>query len=71
MAKDILLDLLFAMKIEFGFILLFAVALGFGLRSKLSRYWQGRILIGLVSVTAITFLAFTYVAFSNGMIRWL
>jgi hypothetical protein len=69
MAKDTLLALLFAMQIEFGLILLFFVAMGLGLRSKISRYWQVRIFIGLVTITAITLLVFIYVAYSNGMIR--
>lgn len=69
MEKDKLLTLLFAMKIEFALILLFSVALGLGLRSRIGRHWQGRILIGLVTITAITFLLFTYAAYSNGMIR--
>lgn len=57
MAKDTLLALLLAMKIEIGLLLIFAVALGFGLRSRLSRFWQSRILVGLVTIIAITFLA--------------
>ena len=69
MAKDTLLALLFAMKIEFGIALLFSVAYSLGLRVKISRHWLKRILIGWVAITAITLLLFTYVAYSNGMIR--
>jgi hypothetical protein len=69
MVKDTLLALLFAMKIEFGMVLLFSVAYGLGFRIKISRHWLVRISIGWVAITTITFLIFTYVAYSNGMIR--
>ena len=69
MAKETLLALLFAMKIEFGAALLFSVAYGLGLRIKISRHWLVRILWGWVAVTGITFLCFVYVAYANGMIR--
>jgi hypothetical protein len=69
MAKDTLLALLFAMKIEFGITLLFCVAYSLSLRIKISRHWLKRILIGWVAIMVITFLLFTYVAYSNGMIR--
>lgn len=69
MAKETLLALLFAMKIEFGVALLFSVAYGLGLRVKISRLWLGRILWGWVAITGITFLVFSYVAYSNGMIK--
>jgi hypothetical protein len=69
MAKETLLALLFAMKIEFGTALLFSVAYGLGLRIKISRLWLGRILWGWVAVTGITFLCFVYVAYTNGMIK--
>lgn len=69
MAKDMLLALLFAMKIEFGMALFFSVAYSLGLRIKISRHWLKRILIGWVAITAITLLLFIYAAYSNGMIR--
>jgi len=69
MAKETLLTLLFAMKIEFGVALLFSVAYGLGSRVKISRLWMGRIFWGWVAITGITFLVFTYVVYSNGMIR--
>lgn len=68
-AKDTVLALLFAMQIEVGIILFVSVAYGLGVRIKISRHWLGRIFIGWVAITAITFLLFTYVAYSNGMIR--
>ena len=69
MTKDILLALLFAMKIEFGIALLFSVAYSLGLRIKISRHWLKRIFIGWVAITAFTLVLFTFVAYSNGMIR--
>lgn len=67
--KDTLLTLIFVMKIEFWLILVFSITLFPALRSKISRYWQGRIFLGLLTITAITFLAFVSLAYSNGMIK--
>jgi len=65
MAKDILLFLIRAMQIEFLLLLIF---FAFGFR-KLSRFWQIRISVGLITLTAVTLAIFAYVAYSNGMVR--
>lgn len=57
------------MKIEFGFILVLSITFVPALRSKINRYWHGRIAFGLIAITAITFFAFMYLAYSNGMIK--
>lgn len=69
MEKDTLLALLFAMKIEFGIALLLSVAYSLGLRIKIRRHWLKHVLIGWIAITATTLALFTYVAYSNGMIR--
>lgn len=56
------------MQIEIGILLLFFFALALGLRSRLSKSTQKRILVGLFGVIVITFLAFVIVAYLNDMI---
>ena len=65
MAKDLLLFLLRTMQIEFSLLFIFFV---FGFR-KLNRFWQIRMSVGLITLTAVTLAIFVYVAYSNGMVK--
>ena len=69
MDKDTILTLLCIMQIELVVFIVFAVALLLGLKTKISHYWQGRVLLSLLAIIAITFSAITYGLYSNGMVK--
>lgn len=64
MDKEALLTLLFALKIEFGLLLIFVLGLRFGLHARLGGFWKDRIAIGLLLLTALTLLLFIFVSYS-------
>ena len=69
MARDTVMSLLFALKIEIVLLVVFLFSLRFGLRSKLSLGWQKGIGFGLVLIMLVTFATTFYLAYSNGLIQ--
>lgn len=65
MENDTLLFFIRALEVEFALFLVFTI----GIRNKLARHWQIRIFVSLLSLIAVTFIAFVYFANSHGLIK--
>jgi hypothetical protein len=65
MEKDTALLFIRALQFEFIMFLVFFI----GIRKKMTRPWQLRISVGLLSTIAATFIAFFYFLYANGLIK--
>lgn len=66
MNKELLLALLFALKVEIAFFLLFIFGLRFGLRTIITKKLLVTFYVALTTTTFGTLLAFGYFAFLKG-----